>query len=480
MKKWTKTLFNASDIKDKQPDSECHSEPLPVPEDTSDSQFPETQPYVTSSNIEALRIRKCKNTFFISETRFSSDGAPHSVMISFENGGTKMHVKIDGRKIYIVDITEKVQGNEELIIDGMVVDFVWYLNRIPLRLNRDGSMGYPLVPFRSDIDAVEPSQRLNQVVPERTLGQICQHMRLYWLRGKKHGNGYLFSEAHFLPNGNLRDIVISFDGEERTKMMVAIDNKIISVLDIKDKLEGNTELNLNNAQYLSDRLVVNFKWDLSGETKFFRFYTKPLPDKKAEATGSISNNNVDNEQLGFIEDEFEGERSDTDALEPSHTVRRPSQLVPERTFGQDLQHSRFYAMRAEKHGNGYLISEAHFLPNGKLYDIFISFDGDERRKMMVTIDNKMVSELDIKDKLKGSIELYFNDGQYLKDKLVIVFKWDLSRGNKQFQFFTKPISHKTTTDSSSYNNGDNDHSDFDEEGLDSKCYACRLYVYTAE
>ncbi|KAH0454601.1 hypothetical protein IEQ34_016525 [Dendrobium chrysotoxum] len=133
MKKLAKIWFNASDIKNKQPELERCAEPLPVPEETSDSRFPGTQPYVTSNNIESLRIRKCKNTFFISETRFSSNGPPHSVMISFENGGIKMHVKIDGRKIYTVDITKKVQGNEELNIDGMVVDFVWYLNRIPLR-----------------------------------------------------------------------------------------------------------------------------------------------------------------------------------------------------------------------------------------------------------------------------------------------------------------------------------------------------------
>ncbi|PKU63958.1 hypothetical protein MA16_Dca021587 [Dendrobium catenatum] len=137
-------------------------------------------------------------------------------------------------------------------------------------------------------------------------------------------------------------------------------------------------------------------------------------------------------------------------------------------------------MRAKKHGNGYLISEAHFLPNGKLYDIFISFDGEERRKMMVAIDNQIVSELDVKDKHEGSIELYLNDGQYLKDRLVIVFKWDLSRIRKRFKFFTKPISHKITTTGSSYNNGDNDHSDFEEEGFDGERYACRLYAYAAE
>ncbi|KAH0454942.1 hypothetical protein IEQ34_016866 [Dendrobium chrysotoxum] len=173
-------------------------------------------------------------------------------------------------------------------------------------------------------------------------------------------------------------------------------------------------------------------------------------------------------------------RSDIDAVEPSRLAQHPNQLVPERTLGQDMRHLRTYAMRGKKHGNGYLISEAHFLPNGNLHDIVISFDGEERTKMMVAIDNKIVSELNIKDELEGTIELYLNDGQYLNDGLVIVFIWDLSLTTKRFKFLTKPLSHKTATDSSSYNNGDNSVPDFNEVEFQGKGYICWLNVYAAE
>ncbi|KAI0497962.1 hypothetical protein KFK09_021203 [Dendrobium nobile] len=143
-----------------------------------------------------------------------------------------------------------------------------------------------------DIDAEESSHRRNELVPENTSGQLFQPLSYYALRAVKYGNGYLISEAHFLPNGKLHDIVISFDSEERTKMMVAIDNKIVSELDIKDELEGTAELYLNDPQYLRNGIVVDFKWKLSPEPKSFGFYTKASSRKMA--TSSSSNNNDDN------------------------------------------------------------------------------------------------------------------------------------------------------------------------------------------
>ncbi|KAH0455090.1 hypothetical protein IEQ34_017014 [Dendrobium chrysotoxum] len=217
---------------------------------------------------------------------------PMDVLVS------NMPVESDYSVVASVGLPCNLRVNEDMSFVNVSIELIssdelkakLSLNLIETRVDQSNWLN------RSDTDAVEP---------ERTSGQFFQHLRQYWLRGKKHGNSYLISEAHFLPKGNLYDIAISFDGEERAKMIVAIDNKIVSVLNIKDKLEGTTELYLNNAQYLSDRLVIIFNWNLSGETKFFRFYTKPLPRKTA--TGSNSYNNGDNEELDFVEEEFEGE-----------------------------------------------------------------------------------------------------------------------------------------------------------------------------
>ncbi|PKU63957.1 hypothetical protein MA16_Dca021586 [Dendrobium catenatum] len=249
-----------------------------------------------------------------------------------------------------------------------------------------------------------------------------QHLRIYALRGEKYGNGYLISDAHFLPNGNLHDILISFDGEEREKMTVAVDNKIVSKLDIKDKLEGATEFYLN----------------------------------------------YDDGQC------FEDDKSVTDAAEPRRFVRRRNQLTPEHTLGQGLQQLRNYAMWATKHENGYLISEAHFLPNGNLHDIVINFNGEERTNMSVAIDNNIVIELDIRDKLEGTTELYLNNG------LVIDFQWELLNTVKHFGFYTKSSSHIRATGNTSNNSSGNGQPASNEDEFEDRRYNCWLDVYAAE
>lgn len=93
---------------------------------------PVVEPRLLKLNKEVFRAIKYRNTFSVTKARFLPDGDSHCVVISFdEESGTKMKLKIDGEAFYEVDTEMQLQGNAELDIDGLVVDFVWELDQVP-------------------------------------------------------------------------------------------------------------------------------------------------------------------------------------------------------------------------------------------------------------------------------------------------------------------------------------------------------------
>lgn len=93
------------------------------------------KPHPIAQNTKAIYARMRENVLYVKEIRFLPDGELHSVIIRFNNSRTEMTLKIDGAAIDKVENIEENQGNVELNIEGLVVDFVWDFVHFPMRFS---------------------------------------------------------------------------------------------------------------------------------------------------------------------------------------------------------------------------------------------------------------------------------------------------------------------------------------------------------
>ncbi|KAL0911412.1 hypothetical protein M5K25_019553 [Dendrobium thyrsiflorum] len=127
--------------------SETPSEPAMEPpfdmfsesdlESYSDPQLPEW------SRHQVIEVTKCNNSYSTGPIRFQPDGDVHRVVISIEQeGGTRIKLIMDGVTIYEEETMGKFVGNVKLNIDGMVIDFLWLLNQVPVMFIFRKKAGY--------------------------------------------------------------------------------------------------------------------------------------------------------------------------------------------------------------------------------------------------------------------------------------------------------------------------------------------------
>ncbi|KAH0454547.1 hypothetical protein IEQ34_016471 [Dendrobium chrysotoxum] len=106
-------------------------------ESYSDSQLPEW------SRHQVIEVTKCNDSYSTGPIRFKPNGDVHRVVISIEQeGGTRIRLIMDGVTIYEEETMGKFVGKVKLNIDGMVIDFLWLLNQVPVMFIFRKKAGY--------------------------------------------------------------------------------------------------------------------------------------------------------------------------------------------------------------------------------------------------------------------------------------------------------------------------------------------------
>ncbi|PKU66163.1 hypothetical protein MA16_Dca009537 [Dendrobium catenatum] len=96
------------------------------------------------SRHQVIEATKSNDSYSAGPIRFKPNGDAHRVVISIEQeGGTRMiRLFMDAVTMYEEEIMGKFVGNVQLFIDGMVLDFLWLLNQVPVMFIFRKKTGY--------------------------------------------------------------------------------------------------------------------------------------------------------------------------------------------------------------------------------------------------------------------------------------------------------------------------------------------------
>ncbi|PKU63955.1 hypothetical protein MA16_Dca021584 [Dendrobium catenatum] len=138
--------------------------------------------------------------------------------------------------------------------------------------------------------------------------------------------------------------------------------------------------------------------------------------------------------------------SDVNVQRPRRSVKH-SKKTTERSSGETSNKLNEQVLWAKKYPNSYSVSDARFLTDGDPHSIVISFEGEGRTQMKLTIDDEMVYEVETKEARRGKLELHTSEG------MVVDFFWDLVAVPKKFSFYTREFSSNTRTVAGSFSRG---------------------------